>query len=283
MEKQKKAINILYPIFLFWINKKAFFSFLFLTAIPLFIASFVVWHFSSEFPFYKLVSSVFIGIAYFLMLLFIISFTVLHRVSKKVEISLSKILKLIPFLNKTTVFFSGIFAFLILLTGKLFFIVPFALLVFFPTVLFLPVYKNSLATKDLFSENKNYLTSSVGRGLIGKVIILFLLLLTAAGITNFFLEIVFSFSYQIIVYKALFTVKLLLRFFVFFILYLFINEYYTKQNFIISTKLKSAAENVLFEKNRDRRKIKQRKRSEEKEFNRFEQTNEYNRFEDTKF
>ena len=86
-------------------------------------------------------------------------------------------------------------------------------------------------------------------------------------------------------FQVLYTIKLFLRFFVFFIIYLFANVYYVDENFSISKEINIAAVNILSEKKKERekRKTKIKRDSKEKEINRFDQNDEYNRFEDTNF
>ncbi len=168
---------------------------------------------------------------------------------------------------------------------ELFFLAPYALLIVFPVVSFLSIYKSSVTSKDLFIENKIYLSTSNGKGLIGKMIVLAALLLIAVGITNFILDIIFSFAYNSFLFQVLYTIKLFLRFFVFFLTYLFVNVYYVDKNFSISKEVNIAAVNILSEKKKERekRKKKTRRDSKEKEINRFDQDDEYNRFEDINF
>ena len=285
MKNQKQAINVLYPILVFWMNRKSFFSFFFFVALPLFVISSVVWHSIDSFPANQVVSSVFVGIAYFLMFLFTVSFTVLYKISKETEISFKKTLKLIPVISKKTALIAGGFALSIIFTKELFFLAPYVLLIAFPIVSFLSIYKSSVITKELFTENKIYLGSPIGKGLIAKMIVLAVLLILAVGIANFILGIIFSFAYNGFLFQVLYSIKLFLRFFGFFILYLFANVYYVDENFSISKEVNIAAVNILSEKKKEREKrtIKTRRTSKEKEINRFDQNDEYNRFEDTNF
>ncbi len=130
-----------------------------------------------------------------------------------------------------------------------------------------------------------YLSSPTGKGLIGKMIVLAALLLIAVGITNFILDIILSFAYNSFLFQVLYTIKLLLRFFAFFIIYLFANVYYVDKNFSISKEVNIAAVNILSEKKKEREKrtTKTRRTSKERETNRFDKEGEYNRFEDTNF
>lgn len=285
MKKQKQAINVLYPILVFWTNRKSFFSFLFLIVLPLLLISSGVWYFSFSYPTSRAISSVFIGIAYFLMFLFTVSFTVLYKISREIEISFIKTLKLIPVISKKVALIAGGFALLIIFIKELFFLAPYVLLIIFPIVSFLSIYKSSVNTKELFAENKTYLSNPSGKGLIGKMIILAVFLIIAVGVTNLILDIIFSFAYNSFLFQILNTVKLFLRFFAFFILYLFANVYYADENFSIPKEVNVAALNILSEKKKEREKrtIKTRRDSKEKEINRFDQDGEYNRFEDTNF
>lgn len=290
MEKQKKGLNVLYSILIFWENRKAFFTFLFFIAFPLFLISSVVFFIPGEIPFIRILLSGISWLAYFIMILFTISYTVLYKVSKKVELPFIKTLRLMPAVGKKAAFISAIFAILIVLSRELIVFAPYILLVIFPIVGFLSVYKSTVPTTDLFKENKTFLSTNFGKGLVWKIILMAFVFSIAVSIINAILNTTLSFLNNDFIFAALFTIKLLLSFLAFFIIFLFANLYYVEETFSVSREVHSTAMDILTENKRARRDKKEKSRRfkterdvTRNEINRFTQNDEYNRFENTKF